>query len=633
MTSILLEHYELESSMPRQYMESSIRSQTSFVYQVAPKDLVCIKLEDPDRTYFPGERIIGHVQIGMKHGSNSRVAIHLACTAKLGTRTLPLFKIPLQPTPLTPQVTNIRIPFNILVPGDVPSSVDHSRVPGKIEYKVKAVHELNDLPSCVWPKASAVIKVHERISAIEEKYKKGMTSEGQLSFHIPHDITLKHCSFRKGEHKTASAWLHIPRSCYLPDETVPFTLRVKHFAPIRQMDGVTAYLERITKTVCDMENSIDTIIIAHCTFPLACDADDYQCKFTSNKLKIPQDTPPTLESDQYPLQVSYRVRIVVSLDMDGLPLRKRDKMATYMGMIKMKFNEEESAGGSTIVLDIPIKVGTSDEDLPSSLRSVPSFKSLFDGGFGFFQQDERGMVPPSPMLGPPPAYNVAINSNNNNDISINSTNNNHTHIVPPPTTPSSTIVTLRQLTSSYESTVDSTTAVSQQQRFINTDDKKQSPSMLLSSSLQPPPSLLILEGLIPRQPSAPNLQDLESPIPISRSTLQHRYSDNMIPDNTFAAKPSIHARSWSVPADKHNPKYSPSPFAHQSHHQQHQQQLPVRSQTQPQPPLPPAVPPQLPPQYLYHNPPPVPTHHHLYHLPQQQHHNPRRHSGEKFVKK
>ena len=40
-------------------MESSIRTQTSFVYQVAPKDLVCIQLEDPDRTYFPGERITG----------------------------------------------------------------------------------------------------------------------------------------------------------------------------------------------------------------------------------------------------------------------------------------------------------------------------------------------------------------------------------------------------------------------------------------------------------------------------------------------------------------------------------------------------------------------------------------------
>ena len=61
----------------------------------------------------------------MKHGTNSRVAIHLACTAKLGTRNLPLFKIPLEPTRLTAHTTHTRIPFSIMVPGDVPSSVDH----------------------------------------------------------------------------------------------------------------------------------------------------------------------------------------------------------------------------------------------------------------------------------------------------------------------------------------------------------------------------------------------------------------------------------------------------------------------------------------------------------------------------
>ncbi|KAG2225128.1 hypothetical protein INT45_011811 [Circinella minor] len=612
-------------------MESSIRTQTSFVYQVAPKDLVCIQLEDPDRTYFPGERITGHVQIGMKHGTNSRVAIHLACTAKLSSRNLPLFKIPHQPTHLSAHTTHIQIPFSIMVPGDVPSSVDHSRVPGKIEYKIKAVHELNDLPSCIWPKASAIIRVHERISTVEDRYMKGMTSEGKLSFNIPHDITLKHLSFRKGEHKTASAWLHIPGSCYLPDQSVPFTLRVQHFAPIRQIEGgVTAYLERITKTVCDMENSIDTVTIAQCILPLSCDPDDYRCKFTSNGLKIPKDTPPTLDRDQYPLQVSYRIRVVVSLDMDGLQLRKRDKMATYMGMIKMKFNEEESIGGSTIVLDIPIKVGTTKEELPPSPRSISSFKSLFDGGYGFFQQDERGMIPPSPMLGPPPAYNVAVNGSNE----INNNNNNPQPL--PSTPPLSTIVTLRQLTVPYDSTLD-LSSNGQHQRFVNSsnNDTKKSPSMLLSTPLQPPPSLLLAEGLTTRQPSAPNLQDLESPIPLSHSALQHRFSDNMIPHATFASKPGIHARSWSVPADKHNPKY-PSAQQQQQHQHQHQhssspysqpQPQQQRSQTQPYssaPPLP-SQPLQLPPQYLYHNPPPVPNHHHLYHLPQQQHHNPHRH--------
>ena len=67
---------------------------------------------------------LGTVRVGLKHGTTSRVAIHLACTAKLGTRHLPLFKIPLQPVHVTQ--ASSRIPFNIMVPGDVPSSVNHA---------------------------------------------------------------------------------------------------------------------------------------------------------------------------------------------------------------------------------------------------------------------------------------------------------------------------------------------------------------------------------------------------------------------------------------------------------------------------------------------------------------------------
>ncbi|KAI8145510.1 hypothetical protein BJV82DRAFT_39858 [Fennellomyces sp. T-0311] len=549
-------------------MDSGIRSQSSFVYQVAPKDLVCIDLDDPDRVFFPGERITGTVRVGLKHGTPSRLAIHLACTAKLGSRHLPLFKIPLLPANVNH--ANTKIPFNIMVPGDVPSSVDHSRVPGKIEYKVKAVHEVADLPSCVWPKAAVVVRVHERISTLEDKYVKGMTSEGKISFHIPHDITLKHCSFRKGDIKNASAWLHITRSCYLPGQVIPFTLRIQHFAPIRQTDGVTAYLERITKTVCDMENSIDTVPIAQCTLPLSCDDGDFQTKFTCHGLKVPRDTPPTLDREQYPLQVSYRIRVVVNLDLDSLQLRKRDRVATYIGMIKMRFNEEELAGGSTIVLDIPLKIGTSDEDLPPSPHSISSFKSLFDGGFGFFQQDDRGMIPPSPMLGPPPAYQIAISTSGAPPASVKSSSSNN------PTT----VVTLRQLTPAYDPVVEQPPTT----RYMD------SKPPILSSPLQPPPSLLLLEG-IPRQPSAPNLQDLESPIPIAR-TPQHRYSDNVIPDISFANKPTVHARSWSVPADRGGVKYM--------HH--------------PSPQLPPP-----PPQYrpMYHSP-PVPHHSHQHHV--YQHH-------------
>lgn len=42
------------------FMETTIsHSQSSFVYQVAPTDLLSIELNEPERTYFPGEQITG----------------------------------------------------------------------------------------------------------------------------------------------------------------------------------------------------------------------------------------------------------------------------------------------------------------------------------------------------------------------------------------------------------------------------------------------------------------------------------------------------------------------------------------------------------------------------------------------
>lgn len=193
-----------------------------------------------------------------------------------------------------------------------------------------------------------------------------------------------------------------------PDDVIPFTLNVKHFVPSRQNDGITAYLERITTqrvTTADsghhQGHAIDTQSIAQITLPLSCDGDEFTSQFTCNALRVPADTPPTLDKEQYPLQVAYRIRVVVNLDIDGLPLRKRDRMANYVGKVKMRFSEDDNTCSSlntaNVVLDLPIRVGTTREEL--SLPPTPQ-PSLLDAGYGFFKQDIH-----SPPTGPPPDYN------------------------------------------------------------------------------------------------------------------------------------------------------------------------------------------------------------------------------------
>lgn len=187
------------------------------------------------------------------------------------------------------------------------------------------------------------------------------------------------------------------------DQVIPVTLQVRHFAPIRLVDGVILHLDRITQTMAANDQvSYDTMSIAHVALPLSCDDSTFQTKFTTNALKVPADTPPTLNSHRYPLRITYRLRAIINLDMDGLPLRKRDRVASYVGKV-MRFTEEMNANGSTIVLDVPLVVGTSEEP------PVNSVKSLFDGGYGLFKEESKliscaSEAIPSVLLNPPPEY-------------------------------------------------------------------------------------------------------------------------------------------------------------------------------------------------------------------------------------
>lgn len=392
---------------------------------------------------------------------------------------------------------------------------------------------------------------------------------------------------------------------FMIDEIIPFTLRVQHFAPIRQMDGVTAYLDRITQTLSDNQGqTIDTTTVHRITLPLSCDEDNFQAKFTCNKLTVPGNTPPTLEKEQYPLRVSYRIRVVINMDMDALPLRKRDRMASYMYMgRKIRLSDDEQAGGPTITLDVPIKVGTSDQ-VDVSTPSSCLHKSVFDGGFGFFQQGERPF-PFSPLLGPPPAYGSIDEKNAAADNTMS--------------------VVMKRL--SYPpSDNNSSNSSSNNSNSIVVMSSTTPPQPSQPPPLPPPlPQSLLAEDqlAIARQPSAPSLQEIEKP---SLLTSRYSYSETSSSSVDSDVKYAMHARSWSVPAE-----YSHNPHHHQQHHQHYQYHYQQQSHAynhhhhhhhHPSPLMIPPPPP--PPQYQPHtspmpsiaklqivtSPPPVPNPHH-----------------------
>ncbi|ORY95079.1 hypothetical protein BCR43DRAFT_495115 [Syncephalastrum racemosum] len=359
---------------------------TSFVYNVNKDQLLTIELDDADRTFFPGDHITGCVRGRLDYGphqqSNSRVVIHLACTTRLGKQKRPLFKMVLDPQPMNVDGT---IAFDITVPTDIPSHVDQEGVPGKVQYKIKAVQEAWDLPSCVWPRASSRVKIHDHVS-VQKDAQQDMTSEGAVSFTVPNDCVLKHHTLRKGDTGKVSAVLHTPRTCFMPGDAVPFTLRVQHVAPVRHSDGIVVHLERITQLADGTAVTMDTTPVDHVTLPLTCDDEHFQCFFTNTALTVPDTTPPTLDLHTCPVQIRYRIRAAVRLDIDGLRIRKRDRMASYVGR-KMRLYEDEKAGAS-IVLDIPIKIGTTREATELDLN-----RSVYDHGYGFYLHQ------------PPPDYN------------------------------------------------------------------------------------------------------------------------------------------------------------------------------------------------------------------------------------
>lgn len=245
-------------------------------------------------------------------------------------------------------------------------------VGGKIEYKVKAIYEMANLPPSIYPKASAPILISAQISTADPLYTTPMQSEKELLMTIPRDIALrKSASLRKGRNGLVSAVLCIPHSCFLPGDCIPFSLTVHHIAPIRQTEGIHIVLERVTTITTPSEEKRDTTMVQRVILPLLCSLDDHTAHVHSQQqLKVPLTVSPTVETNKMiPLSVHYRVKALINMDMQQLvedvPQRKRDRAYAMVNKVMMLDAASRPAFfyNTTIELDLPITIGTTHEVL------------------------------------------------------------------------------------------------------------------------------------------------------------------------------------------------------------------------------------------------------------------------------
>lgn len=196
---------------------------------------------------------------------------------------------------------------------------------------------------------------------------------------IPRDVVLKKSTLRKGDTGLVSAKLVIPHSCFLPGESIPFALYIRHIAPIKQAQGIHVVLERITTITTPTEEKISVTTIKTLNLPLLCNVDDHAATVNSTQqLKIPESTAPTLETSNklIPFAIRYRLKALVNMDMhqfmEEIPQRKRDRaynMMSKMMMVAAATSSDQQGVGpaffysTTIELDLPIRIGTTHEPI------------------------------------------------------------------------------------------------------------------------------------------------------------------------------------------------------------------------------------------------------------------------------
>ncbi|KAK4512254.1 uncharacterized protein ATC70_002950 [Mucor velutinosus] len=364
--------------------------------------LLHISLERPlDDIYLPGEEITGAVNISQLllsttwKQSTARIDVHLACSFRVcdatsSTKKQSVFKLMTNPIWISLSDTN-KVAFSLTIPSHLPAYTTHDKsINGRIEYKLKAVYEIKDLPLSLYPKTSIPVLISAQISTTDPKYTTPMQNEKEIAMTIPRDVSLKKSTLRKGDTGLVSAKLVIPHSCFLPGESISFALYIQHIAPIKQTQGIHVVLERITTITTPTEEKRSVTTIRTLSLPLLCNVDDHAAIVNSSQqLKIPESTAPTLETSNklIPFSIHYRLKALVNMDMhqfmEEIPQRKRDRaynMMSKMMLVAAATNSDQQGVGpaffysTTIELDLPIRIGTTHE--PILTTNVPKHHSL-----------------------------------------------------------------------------------------------------------------------------------------------------------------------------------------------------------------------------------------------------------------
>ncbi|KAG0171393.1 hypothetical protein DFQ30_001076 [Apophysomyces sp. BC1015] len=256
-----------------------------------------------------------------------------------------------------------RVKFSIAVPMNVPSYVDFEEFPATLTYKIKATHDIPQLSVALRPKASVPVLISNHVPIHDERFHTGLTSEKKLIITVQKDFVRQNFKIRKGDSGPVWAKFSIPSSGFIPGHPIPFTLHVQHIAPIRQMQGIHIQLER-TVQLATGTTSIGTSCIAETELPLMCDPSDFTATIScQNALCVPADTPPTLQNEMSPLQISYRIHVTVKMSMSTLndTNRKLDRaygMVNAMGKMIGRAEESSSSPATTVLLDLPITIST-----------------------------------------------------------------------------------------------------------------------------------------------------------------------------------------------------------------------------------------------------------------------------------
>ncbi|ORZ13283.1 hypothetical protein BCR42DRAFT_419554 [Absidia repens] len=351
--------------------------------------------------YFGGDCIQGGVRIPYNSDllATSRLDIHLSCTFQPHTvsigrsPTIKLFKVIVSPCPLVIP-NNDYVSFSIPIPANIPSTLKDKALPGQIIYKLKAVHEMEDLPLSLHPKVSMEICVLERISANSIMYKSPISNEKEFRAILPKDVTGKNKAakwIKNDANIPVHCKLTIPTSCFLEGHSIPISVHVQHIAPVKQMHGIQIQLERITNmetSTSKTGRTVNTLVLSEIILPLICDIDDFSA--TANcHITVPDQTSPTLQTNMSPLQISYRIKAVIDVETSNLldkataTLRKRDiakdVVCSWGKRIVCTDDGSTTTGilsASIVELELPITIGTTTATMKDDRFSSSSLPSL-----------------------------------------------------------------------------------------------------------------------------------------------------------------------------------------------------------------------------------------------------------------